>query len=84
MDKPKQKKPWRSGPFKTIYTECAPIHYHPDIEKPVKIFPRVIPKPNNNIIINKKSEPIKQIPWRQASVDSHEIFILKTKKLTII
>jgi hypothetical protein len=83
MNKPKQKKPWRSGPFKSIYNDCAPIHYQPDIEKPVKIFPRVIPKPNN-IIINRIPEPIKQKPWRQASVASHELFILETKRLTII
>lgn len=79
------KKPWLSGPFRSLFPISDPIHFEPPIEKPKKIFNP--PKYNS---INKSKEKTKEInynkliPWKEASVKSHELFILETKKLTII
>jgi len=66
------KKEWSSGPFITPYPKAIPLNTESDLKLPKK---PIIP---NNCIKNKK------IPWKQASVKSHELFLWESKKLTII
>jgi len=79
------RKPWSSGPFKSLFPISNPIHFEPPIEKPKKKFDH--PKYD---LIDKSKEKIKEknynklIPWKDACVKSHELFIWETKKLTII
>ena len=85
----KLRKNWLYGPFKSDFPTANPIHFQPPIEKPILL--------NKTIPVNKTSTEIKNIsyrkkevnydklpPWRDACVKSHELFILETKKLTII
>jgi hypothetical protein len=66
------KKEWSPGPFNTPYPKSPPLNCESDITLPKK---NIIPK-----------DPIKnkRIPWKQASVKSHELFIWESQKLTII
>lgn len=75
-------KPWLSGPFKIPYPECPPIHYESGIKKPIKKISMLPTTINNNKTNNKKIE--KQVPWKEASVKSHELFLWESQKLTII
>ena len=79
-------KPWINGPYKTIHD--LPIiknkNVIPELNKNNKseLKKNVIQELNKNNKIKEKSN--KHIPWRQACVKSHELFLWESKKLTII
>lgn len=71
-------KPWMYGPYNIKYQPC-PILYSQEYNK--------LSQKINSITtnLNPKLPPVnKKKPWSQASVKSHELFILDTKNLTII
>jgi len=81
-----EKKPWVNGPYKTIHD--LPIiknkNVIPELNKNNKSeLKNIIQELNKNNKIKEKSNN-KQIPWRQACVKSHELFLWESQKLRII
>jgi hypothetical protein len=83
--------PWINGPH-TIKYGPTPTLNQPLLETPFKNDNSkiIIPKGKynlyvtNNIVINKKSQHPKTIPWKDANVKSHQCFLLDTRNLTFI
>jgi hypothetical protein len=84
-------KPWFNGPFNIKYEPCPLLYQELKTKNNQEIILEESKSKNNQEIIlqeskSKNNQEIikKPIPWREACVKSHKLFIWETKKLTII